>query len=108
MGTFGNERAETMSEEALRAQESGRLADQIAYNRQSSPLLASKLDAAGAAPGDIRTVADLAHLPFMEKHEIAGSQADGAILGANQCAPIEDIVRIQGTGGTTGQPMRIG
>jgi phenylacetate-CoA ligase len=108
LATFWNESAETMAAAALRDLESARLADQIAYNRRTSPLLASKLTAAGAAPGDIRTVADLAHLPFMEKHEIAGSQEDGAILGANQCAPIEDLVRIQGTGGTTGQPMRIG
>ena len=108
MATFWNEPAETMAAAELHDLESARLADQIAYNHRSSPLLASKLDAAGAGPGDIRTVADLAHLPFMEKHEIAGSQEVGAILGANQCAPISDIVRIQGTGGTTGQPMRIG
>ena len=33
---------------------------------------------------------------------------DGELLGVNQCAPLERIVRIQATGGTTGQPMRIG
>jgi phenylacetate-CoA ligase len=108
VGTFWNEPAETMGPRELADLESSRLAVQIAYNHRSSPLLASKLDAAGAAPADIRSVADLAHLPFMEKHEIADSQTGGAILGANQCAAIDDIVRIQGTGGTTGQPMRIG
>jgi phenylacetate-CoA ligase len=105
---FWNERMETMRPAELRELESQRLAGQIAYNHATSPLLAAKLDEVGAAPADIRTVEDLALLPFMEKHEIAGSQAGGAILGANQCATIEDIVRIQGTGGTTGQPMRIG
>jgi phenylacetate-CoA ligase len=108
LGTFWNEHAETMGAGELHDLESSRLAAQIAYNVRSSPLLASKLEQVGASPSDIRTVADLAHLPFMEKHELADSQAGGAILGANQCAPIEDIVRIQGTGGTTGQPMRIG
>jgi phenylacetate-CoA ligase len=105
---FWNERMESMGPAELRELESERLAGQMAYNHATSPLLAAKMDEAGVAPGDIRTVDDLAALPFMEKHEIAGSQAGGAILGANQCAPIEDIVRIQGTGGTTGQPMRIG
>jgi phenylacetate-CoA ligase len=108
VGTFWNQGAETIRAAELHELESTRLADQIAYNHRSSPLLAAKLAAAGATPGDIRTVADLAHLPFMEKHEIASSQQDGAILGANQCAAIEDVVRIQGTGGTTGQPMRVG
>ncbi|MDX6376270.1 MAG: phenylacetate-CoA ligase [Gaiellaceae bacterium] len=108
MDTFWNEQAETMGPRELAALESNRLAAQIAYNHRSSPLLASKLDAVGAVPGDIRSVADLAHLPFMEKHEVVDSQTSGAILGLNQCAAIEDILRIQGTGGTTGQPMRIG
>ena len=51
---------------------------------------------------------DLARIPLMEKAEIADSQADGTLLGVNQCAPLDTIVRIQATGGTTGQPMRIG
>jgi phenylacetate-CoA ligase len=108
LGTFWNESAETMGARELRDLESGRLAVQIAHNYRSSPLLRAKLDAAGASPADIRTVADLAGLPFMEKHEIADSQANGALLGANQCASPADIIRIQGTGGTTGQPMRVG
>ena len=99
---------ETMGPAELRELESTRLADQMAYNHATSPFLAAKMAAAGAEPGDLQTVEDLAALPFMEKHEIADSQATGTILGANQCAPIEDIVRIQGTGGTTGQPLRIG
>ena len=44
----------------------------------------------------------------MEKADIAESQADGTLLGINQCAPLDQIVRIQATGGTTGRPMRIG
>ena len=31
---------------------------------------------------------------------------DGTLLGINQCAPLPEIVRIQATGGTTGQPLR--
>jgi phenylacetate-CoA ligase len=105
---FWNQRVETMGAAELRELESQRLAEQIAYNCATSPFLAAKLDEVGAMPADIRTVDDLAALPFMEKHEIADSQAGGAMLGANQCASLSDIVRIQGTGGTTGRPMRIG
>jgi phenylacetate-CoA ligase len=107
-GPFWNEAVETMSPGERRKLESGRLKQQIAYNYRSSPFFAAKLDAAGVRCADIRSVEDLARVPFMEKAEIADSQKDGALLGVNQCAPLDAIVRIQATGGTTGQPMRIG
>ncbi|MGR3985220.1 MAG: hypothetical protein OD817_08255 [Gammaproteobacteria bacterium] len=34
-------------------------------------------------------------------------QREGALIGPHQCAPDEDIVRLVGTGGTSGKPMRI-
>ena len=86
----------------------GRLADQIAWNHATSGFYRTRLDEAGIVPASIRSFDDLARIPFMEKREIAESQKDGDLLGANRCAPLEDIVRIQATGGTTGQPMRIG
>src|SRR5207342_3144161 len=88
--------------------ENERLVEQIAYDAATSPFFRARLDAGGIGPGDIRDVADLAAIPFMEKADIAESQLDGALLGINQCAPLESIVRIQATGGTTGRPMRIG
>ena len=107
-GTFWNEAIETLSPGELRRLEDDRLAEQIAYDVATSPFYRAKLEAAGLRPDQIRTVEDLAQVPFMEKAEIAGSQADGTLLGVNQCAPLETIVRIQATGGTTGRPMRIG
>ena len=107
-GEYWNEEIERMLPDARRRLENERLREQIAYNYASSPYYAAKLRAAGLRPSDIRTVEDLARVPFMEKSEIAASQADGPLLGINQCAPTEKIVRIQATGGTTGQPVRIG
>ncbi len=97
-----------MSPADVRRLESERLREQIAYNHATSDFYRAKLDSAGVKPDQIRTVDDLARIPFMEKSEIAASQADGSLLGVNQCAPLEQIVRIQATGGTTGQPIRIG
>ncbi len=105
---YWNAEIETMSAEARRRLESERLVQQIAYNYRSSPFFAAKLDVAGVKLSAIRDVSDLASIPFMEKQEIAASQADGTLLGVNQCAPLESILRIQATGGTTGLPMRIG
>jgi phenylacetate-CoA ligase len=107
-GEYWNEEIETLSADARRRLEAERLQAQIAYNHRTSPFYAAKLDAAGVKPSGIRGVEDLAHIPFMEKREIAASQEDGTLLGINQCAPLTDIVRIQATGGTTGQPLRIG
>jgi phenylacetate-CoA ligase len=106
--TFWNEELETLSPEATRRLEDERLREQIPYDAATSDFYRSKLDAGGVTPADIRTVQDLARIPFMEKTEVAASQADGTLLGINQCAPLDRIVRIQATGGTTGQPIRIG
>jgi phenylacetate-CoA ligase len=98
---------ETATPSALRRLENERLREQIAYNCATSPYYRERLDRAGVRPEHIRHVEDLALVPFMEKTEIAASQADGTLIGINQCAPLDRIVRIQATGGTTGQPMRL-
>jgi phenylacetate-CoA ligase len=105
---YWNEDIETIGANDLRRLESERLGAQIDYNYRTSAFYRGQLDAAGLRPSDIRHVEDLVRIPFMEKRAIADSQADGTLLGINQCAPLERIVRIQATGGTTGQPMRIG
>ena len=105
---YWNQALETLPPDELRRLEYDRLSEQIAYNHASSPYYRAKLDDAGVTPADVRRVEDLVRLPFMEKGEIAASQADGTLLGVNQCAPLDRIVRIQATGGTTGQPIRIG
>jgi phenylacetate-CoA ligase len=103
-----DEEVETLGPGALRALESERLAAQIAYNHRTSPLYAARLDAAGVRPEEVRSVEDLAAIPFKEKADLAAAQRDGDVLGAHRCAPLADVVRIQATGGTTGQPLRIG
>ncbi|HET9755975.1 MAG TPA: hypothetical protein VFP66_05700 [Candidatus Limnocylindrales bacterium] len=107
-GDFWNAEIETLSAAEVRRLESERLMEQIAYNYATSAFYRAKLDSADVQPDQIRHVEDLARLPFMERTEVADSQADGTLLGVNQCAPLDKIVRIQATGGTTGQPIRIG
>jgi len=105
---FWNEEIETMSTVDRRRLEDRRLVDQVAYDYATSHYYHLKFEEAGIGPLDIHSVDDLARLPFMEKTDVAGSQADGTLLGVNQCAQLDRIVRIQATGGTTGQPIRIG
>jgi phenylacetate-CoA ligase len=105
---FWNEEVETLGPVETRRLEDERLREQLAYVYAASPYYRAKLDDAGVHPGQIDGVDDLPRIPLMEKREIAASQADGTLLGVNQCAPLDRIVRIQATGGTTGQPIRIG
>ena len=105
---FWNEAFETMPAAALQRLESDRLQTQMAYIYQASNYFRERFDKAGVKPESIRQRDDLARLPFMEKSELAESQLHGALLGINQCAVLEDIIRIQATGGTTGRPMRVG
>jgi phenylacetate-CoA ligase len=105
---FWNAEIETLKPGDVRRLEDDRLREQIAFDYATSPFYRAMLDDAGVKPEGIRHVEDLARIPFMEKSEVAASQADGTLLGINQCAPLERIVRIQATGGTTGRPIRIG
>jgi phenylacetate-CoA ligase len=105
---YWNDAIETLAPVERRRLEDERLVEQIAYDVATSPFYRVRLDGAGVRSDEIRHVEDLARVPFMEKTDIADSQADGTLLGVNQCAPLASIVRIQATGGTTGRPMRIG
>jgi len=107
MRSIWNEEIETLTIEGLNHLESQRLQEQLPYNFASSPFYRSKFEAANVNPEKIRSREDLIRLPFMEKSELASSQLDGSLIGVNQCAALEDIVRIQATGGTTSRPMRI-
>lgn len=102
-----NKEVETLSPKALNRIESELLQKQLPYNHATSPFYRETFEAAKVKPADIRSREDLSRLPFLEKSELAASQNDGSLIGVNQCAALEDIVRIQATGGTTGRPMRV-
>ena len=104
---YWNEEIETLPAADIARLESERLRAQLPYMASSSDFFRAKFDQAGLKPEAVARREDLARLPFTEKRELAASQADGSLIGVNQCAPLEEIVRIQATGGTTGQPMRI-
>ena len=87
---------------------SARLPEQLAYVEATSPFYRALWAAAGVDVHDIRTVADLARLPFTEKDELRRSQDAAPPLGGTQGQSLDRITRIQCTGGTTGVPMRMG
>ena len=79
------------------------LTEQLAYLEASSPFYAERLRGT-----DVRSVADLASLPFTTKEELRDGQQRRPPLGEHLCAPPEQLVRIHVTSGTTGDPVAVG
>ena len=106
--SFWNEETETLDRAQVCALEAPLIADQIRYVYQHSAYYRDKYDRAGIDPGTIDSHAALAKLPFTEKSDIAQAQQRGALFGPNQCCDFDDIVRLTCTGGSTGEPTRLG
>jgi len=105
---YWDEEIETMPPDKLEELESARLRDQLAYICAKSRFYKTKFDKAGVDLSQIASVKDLHRLPFTTKDDLRQTQAEFGGLGGHQCALISDIVRIQGTSGTTGRPLYIG
>jgi len=97
-----------MPDEALFNLESERLKAKISQLFQINDFYREKWHQAGVGLNDIQDLNDLQKLPFTEKDELANEQRSGALLGVNQSVALTEIIRIVGTGGTTGQPLRLG
>ena len=67
------------------------------------PYYRAKMEAAGVRPRDIRTLADVARLPFTTKDDLRGCFPYRAFA-----VPMEEIVRIHASSGTTGQATVVG
>ena len=62
-----------------------------------------KMDAAGIKPGDIQTLADLQKLPFTYKDDLRDNYPFGLFT-----VPLDDVVRVHASSGTTGKPTVVG
>ena len=62
-----------------------------------------KMDEAGVKPGDIQSLADLRHLPFTTKDDLRDNYPFGLFT-----VPMDEIVRVHASSGTTGKPTVVG
>lgn len=100
--------AETRSPEDQKAKDEPVYRRQIEYLFANSPFYRDKLTEAGfKTPDSVGGLDDLRHLPFTVKDELRASQAEHLPLGAHLAAPLEDIVRVYSTSGTSGNPLYI-
>jgi len=63
------------------------------------PLYRDRLREAGVQPGDIRSLADLARLPFTVKDDFRQTYPYGLLA-----VPMEEVIRVHASSGTTGKP----
>jgi phenylacetate-CoA ligase len=69
-----------------------------AYERV--PMVRRRMDERGLRPGDIRSPADIARLPFTTKADLHDNYPFGLFA-----SPLSDIVRLHATSGTTAKPV---
>ncbi len=105
---YWNEEMETMAPDRLKKIEEKLLTDELAYIHERSPFYREKWEVAKVGPKDFRTMEDLVRFPFTTKDDLRKTQEKIGGLGGHQCCKKEDLVRIQGTSGTTGRPLYIG
>ena len=98
-----NKAAECMDREQLREIQGERLRAVVQREYENVPMYRERMQAKGLTPFDIRTVDDLKYLPFTEKTDLRDQYPYGLFA-----APRQEIVRIQGSSGTTGKPIVAG
>ena len=84
-----------------------KLRAQMDYLKTRSPFYQTKFADAGVDFDDIRTIEDLQKLPYTVKTEIRESLAAQPPFGLHCAADIEDIVQMQASSGTTGNPSYV-
>lgn len=94
---------ETAPREALDALQSERLAATVRRVWDNVPLYRERMIAAGLEPGDIRGVADITKLPFTSKQDLRDTYPYGMFA-----APMEEVVRLHASSGTTGKQIVVG
>jgi phenylacetate-CoA ligase len=105
---FLNEKMETMGPEELRSIQEKKFVKQLDYVWGKSLFYQKKFQEHGVERGDIKGLEDLHKLPFTEKDELRKSQEENPPLGSHCITPIDDIIRIHSSSGTTGIPTFVG
>jgi phenylacetate-CoA ligase len=87
-----------LSEEQFRDIQLEGLKWTVAHAHANSPAYRAKFDAAGLAPGDVRSLDDLLRLPFTDADDLRAGYPMPL-----RCVPEEELVRIHASSGTTGK-----
>jgi len=98
-----NDEFETLPREAMEALQLKRLRDLVDRVYSTVPFYRRKLSEIGYKPGDLRKLEDLSRLPFTTKDDLRENYPFGLFA-----VPMERVVRIHASSGTTGKPTVVG
>ncbi len=98
-----NDEFETLPREAIEALQLKRLQQTLARVCATVPFYKQRFAKAGIAPGMVRCLDDLRRLPFTLKQDMRDNYPYGLFA-----VPLDQIVRIHASSGTTGKPTVVG
>ncbi|MDK9724830.1 MAG: phenylacetate--CoA ligase [Sterolibacteriaceae bacterium MAG5] len=99
----GREPIETASRDEIAALQLERLRTTLRHAYERVPHYREKFDSLGIVPEDLKSLADLAKFPFTTKEDLRRTYPFGMFA-----VPMDDIVRIHASSGTTGKPTVVG
>ena len=98
-----NEEYETMPREALEAIQLRRLQTTVERVYNTVPFYKKRFDEVGIKVDDVKSLDDLRRLPFTYKDNLRDNYPFGMFT-----VPMDDVVRIHASSGTTGKPTVVG
>src|SRR5579864_3025024 len=98
-----NRTAETMTRSDLEALQRRRLVDLVARVHAKVPFYREAFDGAGVRPDQVRSLDDLRRLPFTRKADLRDHYPFGLFA-----VPLEQVIRVHASSGTTGKPTVVG
>ena len=98
-----NDEFETLPREAIESLQLKRLQQTVERVNATVPFYKESFRKSGVTPGDIKSLDDLQKLPFTLKQDMRDNYPYGLFA-----VPLEQIVRIHASSGTTGKPTVVG
>ena len=100
---FYDPQMECADRETMHALQSRRLVTMVEHCYSHVPLYKKRFDEMGLQPGDIRSIDDVAKLPFTYKTDLRDNYPFGLIA-----VPFDDLIRVHASSGTTGKQTVVG
>jgi len=100
---YWQEEYETMTRDKLEELQLQRLQQTLQRVYDNVPFYRQSLDEAGISPGDVKSLADLQKMPITVKKDLRDNYPFGLFA-----APMEKVVRVHASSGTTGKPIVVG
>ncbi|WP_281545606.1 phenylacetate--CoA ligase PaaK [Grimontia sp. SpTr1] len=94
---------ENASIDELRGLQLSRLKNTLNHVYENSPVYREKFKAHGVHPDDLKTLSDLSKFPMTTKADLRDNYPFGMF-----CTPMEQVVRVHASSGTTGKPTVVG